>query len=195
MDVGGGLPDNDNEFEEEVEDYEEEELEEGDGEGREFYIVEEISDTDYELVNADLGTHQLEGAEAVQNQHQEEVPVVFSKDNTGDDFDELINSSTLTETTTQMSNSTETPNIELGAVENYNQVSIAISDSEEDPEEMGTMAEFISLQTSCPAPGRHICNLCHKEFKYSKWLHSHMKLHSNWFKVSTECFISFRHRG
>lgn len=44
-------------------------------------------------------------------------------------------------------------------------------------------AEFISKQTSCPYPGKFICNLCRQEFKYSRWLQTHMKSHSNWIKV------------
>lgn len=44
-------------------------------------------------------------------------------------------------------------------------------------------AEFISMQTSCPYPGRFICNLCRKEFKHVRWLNTHMKSHSNWIKV------------
>ena len=48
------------------------------------------------------------------------------------------------------------------------------------------MAEFISLQTSCPYPGLFVCNLCRKEFKHSKWLQTHMKQHSNWLKVSCD---------
>lgn len=73
----------------------------------------------------------------------------------------------------------------------HEQSTVSISDSEggcdeddgADSQRKEFMAEFITLQTSCPAPGRHVCNLCHKEFKFSKWLHSHMKSHSNWIKV------------
>lgn len=60
---------------------------------------------------------------------------------------------------------------------------LAISD-DSDQEDKQYIAEFITLQTSCPSPGRFICNLCHKEFKHNKWLRSHMKQHSNWIKVN-----------
>lgn len=57
------------------------------------------------------------------------------------------------------------------------------SDVETDSEEKQYLAEFMTFQTSCVSPGRHVCNLCHKEFKHTKWLQSHMKSHSNWIKV------------
>ncbi|XP_055709048.1 zinc finger and BTB domain-containing protein 17 [Phlebotomus papatasi] len=60
---------------------------------------------------------------------------------------------------------------------------LTVSDTEEQ-EDKEYLAEFISLQTSCPSPGRYICNLCRKEFKHSKWLHTHMKQHSNWIKAN-----------
>lgn len=65
-----------------------------------------------------------------------------------------------------------------------NHVPIPVSMAEMgDPEDKEFMAQFISLQTSCPAPGRHVCNLCHKEYKLVHSLHNHMKSHSNWIKV------------
>ncbi|XP_050666622.1 zinc finger protein 431-like isoform X2 [Leptidea sinapis] len=33
-------------------------------------------------------------------------------------------------------------------------------------------------------PGRHMCNLCHKEFKHARWLKLHMRSHSNWIKAN-----------
>ncbi|XP_063541196.1 zinc finger protein 664-like [Cydia strobilella] len=38
--------------------------------------------------------------------------------------------------------------------------------------------------TSSVAPGRHVCNLCHKEFKHARWLKLHMRSHSNWIKAN-----------
>ncbi|CAH2094062.1 unnamed protein product [Euphydryas editha] len=38
--------------------------------------------------------------------------------------------------------------------------------------------------TSSVAPGRHVCNLCHKEFKHARWLKMHMRSHSNWIKAN-----------
>lgn len=49
-------------------------------------------------------------------------------------------------------------------------------------------AEFMAHQTSCPSPGRYVCNLCRKEFSQPKWLQTHMSSHSNWLKVKFICF-------
>ncbi|CAH2051971.1 unnamed protein product, partial [Iphiclides podalirius] len=38
--------------------------------------------------------------------------------------------------------------------------------------------------TSSVSPGRHVCNLCHKEFKHGRWLKLHMRSHSNWIKAN-----------
>ncbi|KAI8442352.1 hypothetical protein MSG28_005878 [Choristoneura fumiferana] len=38
--------------------------------------------------------------------------------------------------------------------------------------------------TSSVAPGRHVCNLCHKEFKHARWLKLHMRSHTNWIKAN-----------
>lgn len=38
--------------------------------------------------------------------------------------------------------------------------------------------------TSSVGPGRHVCNLCHKEFKHARWLKLHMRSHSNWIKAN-----------
>ncbi|KAI5635684.1 c2H2-type zinc finger domain-containing protein [Phthorimaea operculella] len=38
--------------------------------------------------------------------------------------------------------------------------------------------------TSTVSPGRHVCNLCHKEFKHARWLKQHMRSHSNWIKAN-----------
>lgn len=51
---------------------------------------------------------------------------------------------------------------------------------------LSTSAEFMAHQTSCPSPGRYVCNLCRKEFSQPKWLQTHMSSHSNWLKVRYE---------
>lgn len=78
---------------------------------------------------------------------------------------------------------------------------LEISD-ESDTEDKLYLAEFISLQTSCPQPGRYVCNLCRKEFKHSRWLQTHMKSHSNWIKANCKrqpqcdiCHRSFKGPG
>ncbi|KPJ01114.1 Zinc finger protein 26 [Papilio xuthus] len=38
--------------------------------------------------------------------------------------------------------------------------------------------------TSSVSPGRHVCNLCHKEFKHGRWLKLHMRSHTNWIKAN-----------
>ncbi|CAB3246462.1 unnamed protein product [Arctia plantaginis] len=38
--------------------------------------------------------------------------------------------------------------------------------------------------TSTVSPGRHVCNLCHKEFKHPRWLKQHMRSHTNWIKAN-----------
>ncbi|CAD7086984.1 unnamed protein product [Hermetia illucens] len=76
-----------------------------------------------------------------------------------------------------------------------------ISDDSDADEKM-YLAEFISLQTSCPSPGRYVCNLCRKEFKHSRWIQNHMKSHSNWIKANCKrqpqceiCHRSFKGPG
>uniref|UniRef100_A0A2H1WCY5 SFRICE_019027 n=1 Tax=Spodoptera frugiperda TaxID=7108 RepID=A0A2H1WCY5_SPOFR len=38
--------------------------------------------------------------------------------------------------------------------------------------------------TATMPPGRHVCNLCHKEFKHARWLKQHMRSHTNWIKAN-----------
>ncbi|XP_053617085.1 zinc finger protein 135-like isoform X2 [Plodia interpunctella] len=38
--------------------------------------------------------------------------------------------------------------------------------------------------SSSVTPGRHVCNLCHKEFKNARFLKQHMRSHSNWIKAN-----------
>ncbi|XP_055906573.1 zinc finger protein 236 isoform X1 [Eupeodes corollae] len=82
-------------------------------------------------------------------------------------------------------------------------IAYAVEMSEDsDSDEKIYLAEFISSQTSCPSPGRYICNLCRKEFRQIKWLQSHMKSHSNWIKANCKkqpqceiCHRSFKGPG
>ncbi|XP_065087253.1 chorion transcription factor Cf2 isoform X2 [Ochlerotatus camptorhynchus] len=76
-----------------------------------------------------------------------------------------------------------------------------ITDCESDDEEK-QLAEFMTYQTSCPSPGRYVCNLCRKEFSQPKWLQTHMSSHSNWLKANCKkqpecdiCHKSFRGPG
>lgn len=76
-----------------------------------------------------------------------------------------------------------------------------LSDCESDDEEK-QLAEFMAHQTSCPSPGRYVCNLCRKEFSQPKWLQTHMSSHSNWLKANCKkqpeceiCHKSFRGPG
>ncbi|XP_058831104.1 zinc finger and SCAN domain-containing protein 2 [Topomyia yanbarensis] len=76
-----------------------------------------------------------------------------------------------------------------------------ISDCESDDDEK-QLAEFMTYQTSCPSPGRYVCNLCRKEFSQPKWLQTHMSSHSNWLKANCKkqpeceiCHKSFRGPG
>lgn len=95
-----------------------------------------------------------------------------------------------TQTTSEDTTTTTTANKQfaphLVAIPCDNHMEITLSDSEADQED--AEQKFISQQTSCPAPGRYICNLCHREFKYSKWLQGHMKYHANWIKVRERQF-------
>lgn len=75
------------------------------------------------------------------------------------------------------------------------------TDCESDDEEK-QLAEFMTYQTSCPSPGRYVCNLCRKEFSQPKWLQTHMSSHSNWLKANCKkqpeceiCHKSFRGPG
>ena len=74
--------------------------------------------------------------------------------------------------------------------QNIQQSVESIADSDDDADTRELMASFITSQTSCPEPGRHVCNLCQKEFRFSKWLHNHMKSHSNWIKVGIKDNLS-----
>lgn len=76
-----------------------------------------------------------------------------------------------------------------------------LSDCESDDEEK-KLEEFMTHQTSCPSPGRYVCNLCRKEFTQPKWLQTHMSSHSNWLKANCKkqpeceiCHKSFRGPG
>ncbi|XP_055624379.1 zinc finger protein 39 isoform X2 [Toxorhynchites rutilus septentrionalis] len=76
-----------------------------------------------------------------------------------------------------------------------------ITDCESDDDEK-KLAEFMTYQTSCPSPGRYVCNLCRKEFSQPKWLQTHMSSHSNWLKANCKkqpecevCHKSFRGPG
>lgn len=76
-----------------------------------------------------------------------------------------------------------------------------ITECESDDEEK-KLAEFMNYQTSCPSPGRFVCNLCRKEFSQKKWLQTHMSSHSNWLKANCKkqpeceiCHKSFRGPG
>lgn len=80
-------------------------------------------------------------------------------------------------------------------------VEYCITEIESDSEEK-QLAEFMTYQTSCPSPGRYVCNLCRKEFSQPKWLQTHMSSHSNWLKANCKkqpeceiCHKSFRGPG
>ncbi|XP_041772552.1 zinc finger protein 236 isoform X2 [Anopheles merus] len=91
----------------------------------------------------------------------------------------------------------ETGGVEEGEMEYYAETECEDSDDEEK-----LIAEFLTYQTSCPSPGRYVCNLCHKEFNQPKWLHLHMSSHTNWIKANCKkqpeceiCHKSFRGPG
>ncbi|XP_053665160.1 zinc finger protein 774 [Anopheles marshallii] len=91
----------------------------------------------------------------------------------------------------------ESAGIEEGDMEYY-----AETECEESDDEEKQIAEFLTYQTSCPSPGRYVCNLCHKEFNQPKWLHLHMSSHTNWIKANCKkqpeceiCHKSFRGPG
>ncbi|XP_055535869.1 zinc finger and BTB domain-containing protein 49 [Wyeomyia smithii] len=76
-----------------------------------------------------------------------------------------------------------------------------VTDGDTDDEEK-QLAEFMNHQTSCPSPGRYVCNLCRKEFNQPKCLQTHMSSHSNWLKANCKkqpeceiCHKSFRGPG
>lgn len=78
----------------------------------------------------------------------------------------------------------------------------AQTECEETDEEEKQIADFVTFQTSCPSPGRYVCNLCHKEFNQPKWLQMHMSSHANWIKANCKkqpeceiCHKSFRGPG
>lgn len=161
--------------EEEVEDEDEMEIEDEecgeDYEGeRTNCLVEDIPESEYELEE-----HEDEEGEEAEQQNIStdlDIEIYVEPDEVGAEVVEpQLPASTSPTTSSRMM---------VRRCNNHVQMPVSMSDSEEDPE---FMAEFISLQTSCPEPGRHVCNLCHLEFKMSKWLHKHMKCHSNWFKV------------
>uniref|UniRef100_A0A182NN79 Protein krueppel n=1 Tax=Anopheles dirus TaxID=7168 RepID=A0A182NN79_9DIPT len=91
---------------------------------------------------------------------------------------------------------------EAGGIEETEMEYYAESDCEESDDEEKQIAEFLAYQTSCPTPGRFVCNLCHKEFNQQKWLHMHMSSHTNWIKANCKkqpeceiCHKSFRGPG
>ncbi|KFB43494.1 AGAP004729-PA-like protein [Anopheles sinensis] len=71
-------------------------------------------------------------------------------------------------------------------IEYYAQTECEETDEEE--KQIGAdTTDFVTFQTSCPSPGRYVCNLCHKEFNQPKWLQMHMSSHANWIKKTFEC--------
>ncbi|XP_047511481.1 zinc finger protein 436-like isoform X3 [Pieris napi] len=44
--------------------------------------------------------------------------------------------------------------------------------------------QMVVFQSTTTAAGRHVCNLCHKEFKHARWLKQHLKSHTNWIKAN-----------
>lgn len=120
--------------------------------------------------------------------------------------------------------SSETDEIEIHEVQNYDDEEYACDDLEEviedeteqemrpiednseveqDIEDKQLLAEFLSQHTHVEGPTRYICNLCQHEFKHMKWLETHMKtVHSNWIKANCKkqpqcqiCGKSFRGPG
>uniref|UniRef100_A0A182J9R6 Protein krueppel n=1 Tax=Anopheles atroparvus TaxID=41427 RepID=A0A182J9R6_ANOAO len=86
-------------------------------------------------------------------------------------------------------------------IEYYAQTECEETDEEE--KQIGAdTTDFVTYQTSCPSPGRYVCNLCHKEFNQPKWLQMHMSSHANWIKANCKkqpeceiCHKSFRGPG
>lgn len=175
----------DDDDEEEEEEVEEECEEEQEGVGESNYIVEEIPDSEFELEEDHQDEH---------SQDQDSVELdVYMEDNgeVHEEECEVVEQPQVITSSEEPRESHRSPapsntNMVVRKCDNHVQMPVSLSDSENDKDDLESkefMAEFITLQTSCPAPGRHVCNLCHKEFKFSKWLHSHMKSHSNWIKV------------
>ncbi|CAK1541505.1 unnamed protein product [Leptosia nina] len=44
--------------------------------------------------------------------------------------------------------------------------------------------QMVVFQSTTTSAGRHICNLCHKEFKHARWLKQHLNSHTNWIKAN-----------
>ncbi|XP_053676154.1 zinc finger protein 26 [Anopheles nili] len=91
---------------------------------------------------------------------------------------------------------------ESGGMDETEMEYYAETECEETDDEEKQIAEFLAFQTSCPSPGRYVCNLCHKEFNQPKWLHLHMSSHTNWIKANCKkqpeceiCHKSFRGPG
>lgn len=173
--------DDDEEEEEEEEEVEEECEEEQECVGESNYIVEEIPESEIELEVHHQDEHS-------QDQNSVELEVYLEDDGeVHEEEDEVVEQPEVKMSReSHRSPAPSNTNMVARKCDNHVQIPISLSDSENDKDDLESkefMAEFITLQTSCPAPGRHVCNLCHKEFKFSKWLHSHMKSHSNWIKV------------
>lgn len=150
-------------LEEDEEAEDEEELEEEEDGEEEGYIVEEIQESEYEL--------------EIDQQHQNEEELVS-------DVEIFVDSRGQEVTQEDVVEVNDHENTPASPQKLTDSIEIEFVEDSDGPEETDLMAEFISQQTSCPTPGRHVCKLCQKEFKNSKSLYSHMKLHSNWFKVS-----------
>ena len=57
-------------------------------------------------------------------------------------------------------------------------------EEDSDNDDSKKFAEFLKFQTESQSVYKHICKLCRKEFRHVKWLHTHMKSHSNWIKAN-----------
>lgn len=142
---------------------------------------------------------QLQHLEEVQEDESEESHLKECQDSdSGEHDDSQIDNEEMVE---EEQLEEEEEDVELEAEVEEVDEEYYITDCETDDEEK-QLAEFMTYQTSCPSPGRYVCNLCRKEFSQPKWLQTHMSSHSNWLKANCKkqpeceiCHKSFRGPG
>ncbi|XP_059054181.1 zinc finger protein 585B-like [Achroia grisella] len=87
-------------------------------------------------------------------------------------------------TTDQTSSKEESPKVNFESEKEAPTPATSKDDDALNSDEENYLQLVVFQATSTVTPGRHVCNLCHKEFKHARWLKQHMRSHTNWIKAN-----------